>query len=190
MNAPVRIVAYDPRWPGRYQQAQEFFGSVLEDTIHSIHHIGSTSVPGLASKDRIDLQITLADPPSVAPFQEALRAAGLPEARPKRDHRPAGDTSPEADWEKLYLGGINLGFAMNVHVRFRGRRNQEYPLLFRDFLREHPDSAAAYADFKRKLSLAVEDRDLYCDLKDPVCDLILHEAKRWATRTGWTQRLS
>lgn len=187
MPPDLEIVAYDPNWPLRFERARDFFRGALGEVAHAIHHIGSTSVPGLASKDRIDLQITLAGAAQVEPLQAALHCAALPLADPNRDHRPAEDTSPESEWEKLYLRGVDLGFAMNVHIRFLGRKNQEYPILFRDFLRCHPNSAAAYGDFKRRLSQVISDRNLYSDLKDPVCDLILHQARDWADRTGWTQ---
>lgn len=186
MKKPVRIVPYDPRWPARYQGAAGRLREVLGDVAYSLHHIGSTSVPGLASKDRIDLQVTLPGPEVVPRLQERLQAAGLPPADPRRDHRPPGDQAPDPHWEKLYLPGFTWEGPVNVHLRFLGRRNREYPLLFRDYLRLHPAAAAAYGVFKEQLSRAIgEDRDLYCDLKDPVCDLVMAAARDWVERSGW-----
>jgi GrpB-like predicted nucleotidyltransferase (UPF0157 family) len=61
-------------------------------------------------------------------------------------------------------------------------------LLFRDYLRAHPDATVAYARLKRALAALGIDRGTYADVKDPVCDLILIAAEDWAARTGWQLR--
>ncbi len=186
MDYPVKIVDYSIEWPRRYSQAADFFQQILGELLHSVDHIGSTSVRGLASKDRVDVQLTVAHPDFIPAIQEALRGEDLGPAEKATDHRPAGDEHPDSDWEKYYLRNVDLGFALNVHMRFLGRQNRIYPILFRDYLRAHSDSAAAYGAFKRGLANEVgHNRGLYCDLKDPVCDLIFVEAKRWAQRTQW-----
>lgn len=186
MPGLVRIVPYSPEWPRRFAHIARELRAALGDLPHSIHHIGSTAVPGLASKDRIDVQITLASEADVPALRGRLREAGLPDAEPNRDHRPPGDTSPASEWEKFYIRGVDLGSAQNTHVRFLGRRNREYPLLFRDYLRGHPEAAAAYGAFKVALAAELGDRrDRYTDLKDPVCDLVMVEARGWAARAGW-----
>ena len=62
-----------------------------------------------------------------------------------------------------------------------GRANTRYALLFRDFLRTHPDEATAYAELKRRLAAIAPDSGTYADAKDPVCDLIYFAAERWAS---------
>jgi GrpB-like predicted nucleotidyltransferase (UPF0157 family) len=66
-----------------------------------------------------------------------------------------------------------------------GRANARYALLFRDFLRSHPDEAEAYAALKRRLAAIAPDSASYADTKDPVCDLIYFAAERWASDTSW-----
>jgi len=64
--------------------------------------------------------------------------------------------------------------------------NQRYPLLFRDYLRASLPARESYALVKRALArLHPDDVDAYYDVKDPVCDLILDAAERWAAETGW-----
>jgi GrpB-like predicted nucleotidyltransferase (UPF0157 family) len=77
---------------------------------------------------------------------------------------------------------------VNLHVRVADRANQRYALLFRDYLRSHPDTAAAYGEFKRRAAALLPTESIadYSDLKDPVCDLIYLPAEEWAARTGWT----
>ena len=72
-------------------------------------------------------------------------------------------------------------------MRAAGRANQRYALLFRDCLRSHPDVAWAYGELKRRLALCVgDDRHLYAETKDPVCDIIIGGAEEWARTTRWT----
>jgi GrpB-like predicted nucleotidyltransferase (UPF0157 family) len=72
-----------------------------------------------------------------------------------------------------------------THVRVPGRANQRYPLLFRDYLRAHPQTAEAYARLKRMLSEQLADPYLYPEVKDPAVDLIYLAAEEWADRTNW-----
>lgn len=68
-----------------------------------------------------------------------------------------------------------------------GRANWRYALLFRDYLRHSPDTAAAYAQIKVALArLVPDDVDAYYDVKDPVCDLIMDAAESWAARASWS----
>jgi GrpB-like predicted nucleotidyltransferase (UPF0157 family) len=58
-------------------------------------------------------------------------------------------------------------------------------LLFRDYLRAHPATAAAYAELKRRLAAALADPDSYPEVKDPAVDLIYLAAEEWAAAVGW-----
>jgi GrpB-like predicted nucleotidyltransferase (UPF0157 family) len=76
--------------------------------------------------------------------------------------------------------------AMNLHVRKIGAFNQRYALLFRDYLRSNSIARESYGEFKRLLAKEFrEDLKTYCDIKDPVCDLIMAGALQWAEETGW-----
>ena len=68
----------------------------------------------------------------------------------------------------------------------RGRANQRYPLLFRDYLRAHPLARDAYAIIKQQLARYYpQDENAYYNIKDPVCDLIWSAAEEWAQSTDW-----
>lgn len=58
----IRIVAYDPQWPHRFQALAADIAEALGEAALSIEHVGSTSVEGLAAKDVIDIVLTVADP--------------------------------------------------------------------------------------------------------------------------------
>jgi GrpB-like predicted nucleotidyltransferase (UPF0157 family) len=180
---PIDIVPYDPTWPNRFAA----LGASLRDALGSgaiaIHHIGSTSVPGLAAKDVLDVQVTVAD--LERPVEAALQALGFERRPPVSDHCPPGMAiAPDQLAKRMYK---RREPAVNLHVRVENTFNQRYALLFRDYLRATPMAADAYGEIKRQLARYFpEDLDAYYDIKDPVCDTLMAGALLWAELTGWT----
>jgi GrpB-like predicted nucleotidyltransferase (UPF0157 family) len=187
LSAPVEIVPYQERWPREFAEIAAALCAALGELAPRVDHIGSTSVPGLASKDRIDIQIGVTS----LDERDALAAALTPlgyelRAGIAEDHCPAGEEDAPHEWRKLFFAHRAGQRAQNVHVREIGRRNWRYALLFRDYLRAHPAAAAGYAELKRRLAaLPGIDTGVYADTKDPVCDIIMAAAEDWAARTGW-----
>ena len=193
MALPVEIVPYQEGWPQEFVAIGQALRRALGDLALRIDHIGSTSVPGLAAKDIIDIQITVASLLPAEPLDAALATIGFTRrVEVTSDHRPPGDTaSPESDWAKYLCKPPDGHRLTNVHVRVEGAANQRYALLFRDYLRAHPGSAAAYAETKRRLAYYLADnRTAYVTIKDPVCDLIAIAAEAWAAATGWRPGMS
>ena len=180
----VDIVDYQTDWPQQFRRIAGELRRGLGALALRIDHIGSTSVPGLAAKDVIDVQITVAalEPP----LHDALTILGYQRSAViSEDHRPPFATGPDSDWHKWFYRPPAGQRRTNTHVRVSGRPNQRYPLLFRDYLRTHPASAAAYAELKRRLAAGLADPDSYPDVKDPAVDLIAIAAEDWAVATGW-----
>ena len=63
--------------------------------------------------------------------------------------------------------------------------NERLALLFRDWLRAHPQAVAAYSSFKIALAAAVGDLEPYTKVKDPVVDLVVAATGQWAREVGW-----
>lgn len=180
----VEIIPYQTRWPAEFRQIASALRQALGTLALRIDHIGSTAVPGLPAKDVIDIQITVAqlDTAVIA----ALESAGYTLAEANgRDHRPPNVEGPDSDWEKLFFRPPPGQRRTHTHVRAAGRPNQRYPSLFRDYLRAHPASAAAYAELKRRLAAHLADPQRYPEVKDPAVDLIYFAAEAWAATTGW-----
>jgi GrpB-like predicted nucleotidyltransferase (UPF0157 family) len=185
MNQIV-IVRPDETWAAQYEKTAHAIGGQLGDVAQRIDHIGSTSVPGLPAKDILDIQVTVATEPELDDVAERMVAAGWELRPPRRDHAVPGLPADDLEWVKRMLVEPMYRRRVNLHVRVAGRANQRYALLFRDYLRSHPETAQAYGAFKQQAAaLHLESAD-YTDLKDPVCDLIYLPAEEWATRTGWT----
>jgi GrpB-like predicted nucleotidyltransferase (UPF0157 family) len=149
------------------------------------HHIGSTAVTGLAAKDIVDIQITVGDLNQVD--VGAFIAAGYRQGEHTADHCPAGMHLSPGELDKL-LFVVTTPRRAHIHIRQRGKFNQQFPLICRDYLRSHPVTAGAYELIKQRLAgLFPEDQDTYYDIKDPVFDIIHDGATEWARRTSWVE---
>lgn len=181
----IEIITYNPAWPLEFERIQSDLQAILGDLALRIDHIGSTSVPGLGAKDIIDIQVTVVElSPKV---KELLIQSGYQfRADITHDHLPCGADAEPRSWEKMYFMQPPGSRAVHVHVRRASAPNQVYPLLFRDYLRAHPASAATVERIKRALAeYHAEDKDAYYAIKDPVYDLIWEAAKAWAEMVHW-----
>ena len=183
----IEIIDYQPRWADEFEQIAAELRHAFGTLALAIHHIGSTSVPGLAAKDVIDLQVSVAALDPIAPLAAAISAAGFqlwPDIG--EDHVPFGANPNPSLWRKWYARNREGGRRNNIHLRIRGLPNQRYPLLFRDYLRANAAAAGTYALIKRELAARhADDVDAYYAVKNPVCDLIFDPAELWAVQTGW-----
>ena len=179
----VTILPYNSTWLDEFRSIASQLRHALIDLALRIDHIGSTSVPALDAKDLIDIQVTVAglDPP----VENALTHIGYTRLEILADHPPFCLDSQADQWAKWYFNPPEGQRPTNLHVRVDGRANQRYPLLFRDYLRTHPASSAAYAELKRRLAQNLADIDTYPDVKDPAVDLIYFAAQDWAAATSW-----
>ena len=183
---PIIVVDYQQQWPEEFTAISRHLNDALGALALRIDHIGSTAVPGLAAKDVIDLQVTVSD--FTPDLETAFEQAGYTRLEHTRDHRPPTATGPDRDWEKrMYRPSESLDARpMNIHIRRAGSANGRYALLFRDYLRTHPLAAQAYGQVKVALAQhGPTDWDLYYDVKDPVCDIIMAGAEDWAASTSW-----
>lgn len=181
----IIIVDYRPEWVEEFAGVAHTLQNALGDLALRIDHIGSTAVPGLAAKDVIDVQVTVGD--FTPELQAAFEGAGYTRLEFNQDHVPPTATTSEQDWTKqMYRPNPDLR-RLNIHVRRAGSGNQRYALLFRDYLRARPLATAAYAQTKVALSQhGPTDWDLYYDVKDPICDIIMAGAEDWAATTAWS----
>ena len=180
----ITIHPYQSDWQNSFREIAALLHQKLGNKALRIDHIGSTSIPGLAAKNRIDIQIT------VSSFSDELitNFHDLGISRHKdiiHDHIPPGADNTSREWEKWLFVMRDGKYDANIHVRIQGRLNQRFAILFRDYLRCHPASAEAYAELKRRLADSLADPDSYADVKDPAVDLIYLAAEEWASFTGW-----
>ncbi len=170
----VVVADYDPAWPERFRALADRAASALGEMALAIEHVGSTSVPGLAAKPVIDIQISVASLEPLDALRVPLERLGYvfradnPE-RTKRYFREAPGTP-----------------RTHIHVRAAGSWGEQFALLFRDYVRAHPDVAARYAALKRELAERFrDDRRGYTEAKSPFIWAVMAEANDWAQAIGW-----
>ena len=134
---PVTLVEYDARWPARYERERERIVAALGDRVLAIEHVGSTSVPGLAAKPVVDIDVAVADPEDEDAFVPDLVAAGYVLRVRDEAHRML--RTPEHD--------------VHVHCWAPGSEDMARDLRFRDRLRASPEDRAAYEARKRELAV-------------------------------------
>lgn len=160
----------DPSWPDRFEAEATRIGTALGDRAVAIDHIGSTSVPGLAAKPIIDMDLSVEDPNDEDAYLADLLAAGY-ELRVREPGHLMVRT-PELD--------------VHVHICAPGSEWSRRHLLFRDHLRAHPADRELYEALKRDLvTREWDDMNDYAGAKSEVVTAILERAEAWAERTGW-----
>jgi GrpB-like predicted nucleotidyltransferase (UPF0157 family) len=144
-DEPVRIVPYDCSWPVRFAQECALLAPAIEDWAPGgIHHVGSTSVPGLAAKPIIDILVGVVDlEQSLSSFDRLARLGYL--YAPYRIEEMHWFCKPDPRHRTHHLHLVPTDSA-----RFRDE------LLFRDYLRGHPNVAAEYGELKRGLAEILE----------------------------------
>jgi len=166
----IEIVPYDPRWPVAFQVEAERLREALGSIALRIEHNGSTSVPGLAAKPVIDIQVSVVEMAPMDIYRRPLQSLGYV-------HVPHADDSfcpffhrPRA-WPHSH----------HVHVVRAGDPEERRALAFRDYLREHDDVAQTYAQLKQHLasqfSAATEEsRQAYADAKTEFIEGVIARA--------------
>ena len=181
----IVIQTYKPEWPQEFESIRAALQEVLGPRAIHIDHIGSTSVPGLGAKDVIDVQVTVQElNPKI--IQKMVNAGYEHRGNLTQDHVPLGEDEDPHLWEKLVFIEPQGQRRANIHVRVDGNPNQRYPLLFRDYLRAHPNSTRSIELIKLQIAkYHADDIEAYYDIKDPVYDLIWDAALEWAKYTNW-----
>ena len=171
-NEPVYVVDADPGWPARFEALRARLEARLGPSFR-IDHVGSTAVAGLAAKPIIDIQVSVPDLADEHAYRTAIESIGVVLRAREPGHR-FFRTPPETERR------------LHVHVCESGGDWERRHLLFRDYLRAHPERAAEYERLKRRRAEELrDDRIAYTDAKDDFVAETLTRAERWAAETGW-----
>ena len=135
----IKLVEYDPTWPAQYEAVAARIRAAIGDTAVVLEHAGSTSVPGLAAKNQIDVVLGVPDSTDEAAYVPALEAAGFEFAI----------REPEWFEHRLFRGRDPK---VNLHTFSADCEEIERMLAFRDWLRTHPEDRELYEREKRRLA--------------------------------------
>ena len=155
----LEVVPYDPGWPAAFDAEAARLRAALGTLALRIDHNGSTSIPGLAAKPIIDIQVSVATLHPIEAYGEPLRVIGYVHVAHPDDsfcpffHRPR-------QWPHSH----------HVHVVDAGGAEERRTLAFRDYLREHSGAAREYEQLKQNLARQLvatthESREAYAHAK-------------------------
>lgn len=139
----VVVVDDDPDWPAAFERVAEQVRAALGPAALAVAHVGSTAVPGLPAKPVLDIDLTVPDSADEAAYLPALEARGFV----LRVREP--------EWEEhrlLHRAEPDRGLSTHLHVFSPGSGEPRRHLLFRDWLRSHPEDRDAYAAHKRAVA--------------------------------------
>jgi GrpB-like predicted nucleotidyltransferase (UPF0157 family) len=171
---PVELVDPDPGWPYRFEELRARLAATLGPVAVRIDHVGSTSVPGLVAKPILDVQVSVVDIDDEARYRDAVESIGVVLRSREPEHR-------------YFRPPPGAPRTVHVHVCPTGSDWERVHLLFRDYLRAHPERATAYGELKRALLPAYgADRLGYTEAKSPFIEETLDLAEAWAAETDWS----
>ena len=144
----LAVVAYDRSWPGDFAVLARRIRDALGPVAVRVSRVGSTSVPGLAAKDCIDVQV------EVGALEENLITGcfGRIGFRLRPEPWNRAEPAPGGLCPKLVFAPPQGERAGNIHVVEAASEAARRKLLFRDFLRAHDTARDAWSDFKQRLA--------------------------------------
>ncbi len=164
-NNTIYLADYDPDWPQLFEREAKRIRAALGDNIVLLEHVGSTSIPGLSAKPKIDILLVVKDSSDESTYVPALETAGY----------TLHIREPEWHQHRLFKGPDT---DINLHVFSVGSSEIERMLLFRDYLRNNKDELELYQNTKRELARRnwkyVQN---YADAKSEVVEKILIRAR-------------
>ena len=182
----ARLVPADPAWPDQAARILARLNAACGAKALRIDHIGSTAVPGLDAKDAIDIQVTVESLAVADELAAALRSAGYP-----RIDDVGSDVAHSGDptlWHKRLHASADPGRPTFVHLRMDGWPNQQFALLFVDWLKAKPEVRDEYLAVKRRAEQAAAPEgniERYLAVKEPWFSQAYRRAWDWADKSGW-----
>ncbi|MHA8114201.1 GrpB family protein [Kosakonia cowanii] len=168
----IVVVPYDEKWPELFNAESFLIKRLLGEVAKDIHHIGSTSVPGLSAKPVIDVLVEVSDINELDQCTPAMVNAGY---IARGENGIAG---------RRYFIKEGNQRSHQVHAFSVGDRQVLRHLAFRDYVRKHTDIAMAYAEVKRTAQLLYKnDAQGYSAFKAPFIEHHLQLALN-----GWNDR--
>jgi GrpB-like predicted nucleotidyltransferase (UPF0157 family) len=171
----IVVADYDPNWPTLFEQERNRIRKALGSLALAVEHMGSTAVPGLPSKPIIDLLVGV-------PSLEEAKARCI-EAIEELGYVYIPDYASWLPGELFFRKGPPGPWTHHVHVMEPSHPRWEAFLVFRDYLRTHPEAAQIYAYLKRTLSTSsIADIKAYRTGKHTFVEDTTEKARAWRAR--------
>jgi GrpB-like predicted nucleotidyltransferase (UPF0157 family) len=170
----VEVVPYDTNWPLMYAAEANLLSAIFGEELVRIHHIGSTSVPGLKAKPIIDMLAEVRDIKKIGSLNPTMIATG---------YTPMGEYGIPG--RRYFFKSLEEKHSHHLHAFQIGNAEVARHLLFCDYLRSHPDEAHKYASLKESLAARFPtDIEAYMDGKDAFIKEVDSKAAAWSLSSG------
>ena len=148
MKAKIEVVSYNQNWPVIFASEARLIKIALGDNCRAIHHVGSTSIPGMCAKPIIDI---------IPVVKNIQKVDDVVAAMIKLDYQAGGEGGML--FRRFFTKTVAMhGF--NVHIYEEGAGEVDRLIKFRDWMRNHQDDADDYANLKIKLASEHADNRL------------------------------
>ena len=165
-SGEVVVVPHDSRWADLFELAAAEISRTLRTSVLAVHHVGSTSVPGLCAKPVLDLLVSVPDLERALELVPALESLGY-------EYRPEEDI-PDRHYFRRGHGATRTH---HLSLAEPDSRHHRVTLAFRDALRADPAVRAAYAELKIALARRhPRDRAAYLEGKAGFINQVLAAA--------------
>jgi GrpB-like predicted nucleotidyltransferase (UPF0157 family) len=170
----IRVVPHDALWPGLFAAESAALAAAFGSLAREIHHVGSTSIPGLPAKPIIDILVVVDDIGQVDSINPAMIAL---------DYEPQGEYGIPG--RRFFTKGGVVKRSHQVHVFQHDHPEVSAMLDFRDYLRSHPSQAAEYGRLKERVAvLCGDDIRAYNAGKDAFVKELIRQARAWRQDTS------
>ena len=168
--ATLKVVPHDPRWNFEFESEGGLIRSALGQNIVAVHHIGSTSIPGIYAKPVIDILVEVEKISDVDNRVSEMESLG---------HEVMGEFGIPG--RRYFRKDNEHGIRTHqIHVFETGSQQLSRHLSFRDYMIAHPVAALEYSDLKRRLAEEYPNSpDDYMDGKDAFIKAIDERATVW-----------
>lgn len=165
----IVVVPFDPIWSERFRQEARLISAVFGPDLLSIHHIGSTAIPGMSAKPVIDVMPVVREIDRVDEFNSAMRQLG---------YEPMGEFGIPG--RRHFVKGADDNRTHHLHLYQPDHPEVTRHLDFRDYLTAHVEEARQYAGLKIELARHHRnDVDGYMKGKDAFIKGVLQRARVW-----------
>ncbi|MRC26954.1 GrpB family protein [Bacillus thuringiensis] len=164
----IVVVPHENHWSEKFQMEAKRLKSAMSETV-KIHHIGSTSVPGLAAKPIIDMIMEVENIERVDRWNERFIELG---------YIVKGENGISR--RRYFIHGTEEKRSYHLHVFEKGNPEIVRHLVFRDYMMAHCEEAEAYATLKKELAEKYTyDSALYTEGKNEFVRNVDEKAKEW-----------
>ncbi|SDC17115.1 GrpB domain, predicted nucleotidyltransferase, UPF0157 family [Paenibacillus sp. UNCCL117] len=165
----VRLSEFNEDWIRLFHEEANFLKTIFNDEIMRFEHFGSTSVPGMKAKPVIDMMCMVTNISKIDLFNDKLRSLG---------YDVAGEWGIPG--RRLFRkGGENR--THHIHFYEMTHPQIERHLVFRDYLKAHPQEVVRYSSFKEELAHHFENTSEYSPAKKAFVKEMEQLALAWFT---------